>query len=127
MPPGPPPVTWRNSFVFHSLDKVTSVFIHSFPALLTYVHRWDLVRRPPPLPGCLETHGKQAQKDFTHRIGARGFHFPPSPSLSKDGTETWLFVLSETEFQKTDSSWLLLLLLLWPPTLAVCKVLCGRK
>jgi hypothetical protein len=34
--------TWRNSFVFHSLDKVTSVFIHSFPALLTYVHRWDL-------------------------------------------------------------------------------------
>eukprot|EP00667_Euglena_gracilis_P009576 EG_transcript_9728 len=33
--------TWRNSFVFHSLDKVTSVFIHLFPALLTYVKRWE--------------------------------------------------------------------------------------
>lgn len=35
--------TWRNSFVFHSLDKVTSVFIHLFPALLTYVKRWEAV------------------------------------------------------------------------------------
>jgi hypothetical protein len=26
--------------VFHSLDKVTSVFIHIFPALVTYVIRW---------------------------------------------------------------------------------------
>ncbi|CAO3650571.1 unnamed protein product [Cunninghamella echinulata] len=33
-------VTWRNSLVFHSLDKVTSVFIHIFPALVTYVIRW---------------------------------------------------------------------------------------
>jgi hypothetical protein len=29
-----------NSLVFHSLDKVTSVFIHIFPALVTYVIRW---------------------------------------------------------------------------------------
>ncbi|ORX55194.1 hypothetical protein DM01DRAFT_1335490 [Hesseltinella vesiculosa] len=33
-------ITWRNSLVFHSLDKVTSVFIHIFPALVTYVIRW---------------------------------------------------------------------------------------
>lgn len=33
-------ITWRNSLVFHSLDKVTSVFIHIFPALVTYVVRW---------------------------------------------------------------------------------------
>ena len=35
--------TWRNSFVFHSLDKVTSVFLHSLGALLTYVKRWEEV------------------------------------------------------------------------------------
>ncbi|KAI9497824.1 hypothetical protein BDB00DRAFT_802059 [Zychaea mexicana] len=33
-------ITWRNSLVFHSLDKVTSVFIHIFPALVTYTIRW---------------------------------------------------------------------------------------
>ncbi len=33
-------VAWRNSLVFHSLDKVTSVYIHILPALLTYVWRW---------------------------------------------------------------------------------------
>ncbi|KAI8390830.1 uncharacterized protein BYT42DRAFT_489150 [Radiomyces spectabilis] len=33
-------VTWRNSLVFHSLDKVTSVFIHIFPPLVMYTIRW---------------------------------------------------------------------------------------
>ncbi|ORE12771.1 hypothetical protein BCV71DRAFT_190477 [Rhizopus microsporus] len=33
-------ITWRNSLVFHSLDKVTSVFIHIFPPLVMYCLRW---------------------------------------------------------------------------------------
>ncbi|CDH53915.1 integral to membrane protein [Lichtheimia corymbifera JMRC:FSU:9682] len=33
-------VTWRNSLVFHSLDKITSVFIHIFPPLVMYTIRW---------------------------------------------------------------------------------------
>lgn len=33
-------VAWRNSLVFHSLDKVTSVYIHLFPALLSWCERW---------------------------------------------------------------------------------------
>ncbi|KAI9248412.1 hypothetical protein BY458DRAFT_526548 [Sporodiniella umbellata] len=33
-------ITWRNSLVFHSLDKVTSVFIHIFPPLVCYCLRW---------------------------------------------------------------------------------------
>ena len=33
-------VAWRNSLVFHSLDKVTSFCIHIFPAILTYNARW---------------------------------------------------------------------------------------
>lgn len=36
--------TWRNSLVFHSLDKVTSVFIHMLPPLLAFSMRWY----PPP-------------------------------------------------------------------------------
>ncbi|KAI8874648.1 hypothetical protein K501DRAFT_292286 [Backusella circina FSU 941] len=33
-------ITWRNSLVFHSLDKVTSLFIHIFPPLVMYCIRW---------------------------------------------------------------------------------------
>jgi len=33
-------VMWRNSLVFHDLDKLTSVFIHIFPALVTFCWRW---------------------------------------------------------------------------------------
>jgi hypothetical protein len=34
-------LAWRNSFVFHSLDKVTSIAIHLLPGLLTYLERWN--------------------------------------------------------------------------------------
>eukprot|EP01119_Soliformovum_irregulare_P014837 TRINITY_DN4092_c4_g1_i1.p1 TRINITY_DN4092_c4_g1~~TRINITY_DN4092_c4_g1_i1.p1 ORF type:complete len:391 (-),score=63.98 TRINITY_DN4092_c4_g1_i1:81-1253(-) len=33
-------VMWRNSIVFHDLDKLTSVFIHMLPALVTFTRRW---------------------------------------------------------------------------------------
>jgi len=33
-------VMWRNSLVFHDLDKLTSVFIHIFPPLVTFCMRW---------------------------------------------------------------------------------------
>jgi hypothetical protein len=34
-------VTWRNSLVFHSLDKITSIFIHAFPPTVLYVLRFN--------------------------------------------------------------------------------------
>jgi len=39
------PLLWslfvfRNSLVFHSLDKITSMYIHLIPSLLTFVIRW---------------------------------------------------------------------------------------
>ena len=34
-------LAWRNSLVFHSLDKVTSIAIHFLPGLLTYLERWS--------------------------------------------------------------------------------------
>jgi hypothetical protein len=33
-------LAWRNSLVFHSLDKMTSISIHSMGALLTFLARW---------------------------------------------------------------------------------------
>jgi len=32
--------TWRNSMVFHSIDKITSVFIHVGPPIVTHAIRW---------------------------------------------------------------------------------------
>ncbi len=33
-------IVWRNSFVFHDYDKITSVYIHLLPSLLTYCGKW---------------------------------------------------------------------------------------
>ena len=37
-------VTWQNSLVFHSIDKLTSIFLHVFPPLTMHLYR--LVKRP---------------------------------------------------------------------------------
>ncbi|KAG2483513.1 hypothetical protein HYH03_017620 [Edaphochlamys debaryana] len=44
-------LTFRNSLVFHDLDKVTSLFLHLVPALVSYTQRWHVDPRrfgPPP-------------------------------------------------------------------------------
>lgn len=33
-------IRWQNRLVFHDIDKVTSLFIHAMPALLSYCVRW---------------------------------------------------------------------------------------
>ncbi|EED88208.1 predicted protein, partial [Thalassiosira pseudonana CCMP1335] len=33
-------VMWRNSLVFHSMDKMTSMFIHVLPSLVMFCRRW---------------------------------------------------------------------------------------
>jgi len=35
-------LVWRNSMVFHSIDKMTSMFIHLLPALYIFVIRWHI-------------------------------------------------------------------------------------
>ena len=32
---------YRNSVVFHSLDRITSIYLHMFPALVLYSIRWN--------------------------------------------------------------------------------------
>lgn len=41
-------IVWKNSLVFHSLDKVTSLFLHFMPALVLAHYRWY---NPDPDPG----------------------------------------------------------------------------
>jgi len=36
-------ILWHNSLVFHSLDKLTSFFLHAFPPILCHLYRWRLI------------------------------------------------------------------------------------
>ena len=42
-------VIWHNSLVFHSLDKVTSFFLHAFPPVVMHLHRWKMIKNDLPL------------------------------------------------------------------------------
>eukprot|EP01132_Coremiostelium_polycephalum_P000772 gene772-957_t len=42
-------IVWRNSLVFHDVDKLTSVFIHLCPPIVTYCLRWYPHRYPEAL------------------------------------------------------------------------------
>jgi len=37
-------MVWKNSLVFHSLDKLTSMFLHAFPPLTVHLFRWGLIQ-----------------------------------------------------------------------------------
>jgi len=39
-------IVWKNSLVFHSLDKLTSFFLHCFPPLTVHLFRWGLIPNP---------------------------------------------------------------------------------
>jgi len=39
-------VVWQNSLVFHSLDKLTSIYIHVLPPLTVHLYRWGLIESP---------------------------------------------------------------------------------
>jgi len=39
-------IVWKNSLVFHSLDKLTSFFLHALPPLTVHLLRWGLIPNP---------------------------------------------------------------------------------
>jgi len=41
-------LAWQNSMVFHSLDKMTSFYIHIMPPLTCYMQRWAILPGGPP-------------------------------------------------------------------------------
>lgn len=60
-------IAWRNSLVFHSMDKVTSLFIHIMPPVLlhTLVHLVPLEWQQEHFPAI----GKVPKLDITTTIG----------------------------------------------------------
>ena len=42
-------IVWNNSLVFHSLDKVTSFFLHTFPPIVMHLHRWKFIKNELPI------------------------------------------------------------------------------
>ena len=43
-------MVWKNSLVFHSLDKLTSFFLHAFPPITVHLLRWGLIPSPYHYP-----------------------------------------------------------------------------
>ena len=59
-------VMWRNSLVFHSMDKMTSMFIHILPSLVTFSKRWGdhLAAKEFPLYEDMDGTISSNMKDF---------------------------------------------------------------
>lgn len=51
---------WRNSLVFHSLDKITSLFIHLLPGLITFLWRWYPLENHEISPMCTDSTCKMS-------------------------------------------------------------------
>ena len=42
-------IVWKNSLVFHSLDKLTSFFLHAFAPIIMHLYRWKLISNDLPI------------------------------------------------------------------------------
>ena len=42
-------IVWRNSLVFHDLDKLTSFFLHAFPPIIMHMYRWHFITSDLPI------------------------------------------------------------------------------
>ena len=42
-------IVWRNSLVFHDLDKLTSFFLHAFPPIIMHMYRWNQIKNNLPI------------------------------------------------------------------------------
>eukprot|EP01087_Luapelamoeba_hula_P019173 TRINITY_DN6321_c0_g2_i1.p1 TRINITY_DN6321_c0_g2~~TRINITY_DN6321_c0_g2_i1.p1 ORF type:complete len:577 (-),score=105.53 TRINITY_DN6321_c0_g2_i1:170-1867(-) len=88
-------VMWKNSLVFHDLDKLTSIFIHIYPPIVTYCLRW----------WCVDTSLFTVCKDDDCSITLSASFVWPLILYS-----FWQFcyilkteILDRTKFQKNDS------------------------
>lgn len=65
-------VMWRNSLVFHSMDKMTSMFIHILPSMVTFCQRWS---------DQLETKEYKLIEDMDGTISSNMYEFYWNPFL----------------------------------------------
>lgn len=83
-------VAWRNSLVFHSLDKVTSVYIHTLPPLMTWAWRWHGLCRLPSealkraTRSGLDVFTEQIDAVFARSGGNFFATFAAAPNAAKD-------------------------------------------
>jgi hypothetical protein len=86
-------MAWRNSLVFHSLDRLTTVAVHAFPPLVIYIMRWCATLRrmfpahAAPLRSCLDDRAasfSHPQLSRTNRFPAKatGGDLDPGDSIS---------------------------------------------
>ena len=53
-------IVWRNSLVFHDLDKLTSFFLHAFPPIIMHMYRWKQIKNDLDLEDRLSMTGNFA-------------------------------------------------------------------
>ncbi|KAI8971661.1 hypothetical protein BDF20DRAFT_907330 [Mycotypha africana] len=76
-------ITWRNSLVFHSLDKVTSCFIHIFPPLVMYCIRW--MPELQQIDKAAQSAAATACDHVTAMINLRNERYPALAEITKEG------------------------------------------
>ena len=42
-------IVYRNSLVFHDIDKITNLFLHAFPGILIHMYRWNYIKNELPI------------------------------------------------------------------------------
>ncbi|KAG2436955.1 hypothetical protein HXX76_006471 [Chlamydomonas incerta] len=91
-------ITFRNSLVFHDLDKVTSLFLHLVPALVSWSLRWygDPARFGPP------PEATEQQRERWHRAGGLSNVLLPMASYVVWAVAYYLkiFVFSRAKIQQ---------------------------
>ncbi|PNW85743.1 hypothetical protein CHLRE_03g207351v5 [Chlamydomonas reinhardtii] len=91
-------ITFRNSLVFHDLDKVTSLFLHLVPALVSWSLRWygDPARFGPP------PEATEQERERWHRAGGLSNVLLPMASYVVWAVAYYLkiFVFSRAKIQQ---------------------------
>ena len=71
-------IAFRNSLVFHSLDKNTSLFLHWFPAVVAWTQRWHY----DPVTEDVIRGDAELKRDWNHASLTQLVFFPMVPYLA---------------------------------------------
>jgi len=61
-------IMWKNRVVFHDLDKLTSLFIHIMPPLVSYVYRWCLTPNESSLFAHMSSQHDLVRSDYIYMV-----------------------------------------------------------
>ena len=89
-------LAWRNSLVFHDVDKMTTVYIHIAPAWLLFTLRWFGHRSLPQTSGFYATLRTVASAIFTARPPSSPGPTAAAAAAATSGSVSWLVRVLET-------------------------------